>query len=347
MSTAGCGIAAQDDDSGSDVSEAAEEEDDSERPEPGGAPKCPALKTWFPECWVATHARIAVGNDRTFYWTPFTSEKWGNALSGYWQARALALLAGYGFDSYVGFQGSSWLAKLPQKVPPTTCPDIPKFKSACDSCDAEAWEFAHRCSGPWTGIRDVVRNDTQAAVRAWAEEAGQKLPEFGPGDVVIQARCSEDTMLRHPEYGPVAFSFYTDNIDLAVTKRILLVSETSPRDELCRRVNGAREEHLRRKLPGVEVEASGSNRGHDFARLLLAPVLFRDSQSSFGLWAGAANRGQVFSVPLLREFTNNTKPDLGEDWHWVDAPVLYPRVAEEEGITLKEPDKIIQWLQTH
>jgi hypothetical protein len=34
------------------------------------------------------------------YWTPFTSDRWGNVLSGYWQARALALLAGYGFDAY-------------------------------------------------------------------------------------------------------------------------------------------------------------------------------------------------------------------------------------------------------
>jgi hypothetical protein len=38
--------------------------------------------------------------NRTLYWTPFTSKRWGNALSGYWAARALALLAGFGFDAY-------------------------------------------------------------------------------------------------------------------------------------------------------------------------------------------------------------------------------------------------------
>jgi hypothetical protein len=27
-------------------------------------PECPELEKWFPECWVATHARIAIGNDR-------------------------------------------------------------------------------------------------------------------------------------------------------------------------------------------------------------------------------------------------------------------------------------------
>jgi hypothetical protein len=35
------------------------------------------------------------------------------------------------------------------------------------------------------------------------------------------------------------------------------------------------------------------------------------------------------------------------DWHWVDAPVLYPKVAEEEGITTADPEKIINWLQAH
>jgi hypothetical protein len=31
----------------------------------------------------------------------------------------------------------------------------------------------------------------------------------------------------------------------------------------------------------------------------------------------------------------------------VDAPVLYPRVAEAEGITLKDPAAIVRWLETH
>lgn len=44
---------------------------------------------------LAAHARIQVGGDRVFYWTPHTSKRWGNVLSPYWQARALALLAGH------------------------------------------------------------------------------------------------------------------------------------------------------------------------------------------------------------------------------------------------------------
>lgn len=83
----------------------------------------------------------------------------------------------------------------------------------------------------------------------------------------------------------------------------------------------------------------------DFAKLLLAPVLYKDAQSSFGLWAALANRGQVWSVPLLGTYTNNTKPDLGVSWHWSDAPVLYPDVAAAKGITLDSPADIIKWLQ--
>ena len=33
--------------------------------------------------------------------------------------------------------------------------------------------------------------------------------------------------------------------------------------------------------------------------MLLAPTFFRDSQSSYGLWAGMANPGTVHAIPLL------------------------------------------------
>jgi hypothetical protein len=87
---------------------------------------CPGVAAdYMPECWIAAHARLQVGGDRVFYcefgsawsqpaaapdlqWltcpaallllptgTPHTSKRWGNALSPYWQARALALLAGH------------------------------------------------------------------------------------------------------------------------------------------------------------------------------------------------------------------------------------------------------------
>lgn len=63
--------------------------------------------------------------------------------------------------------------------------------------------------------------------------------------------------------------------------------------------------------------------------------------------AALANRGQVWSVPLLSTYTNNTKPDLGPSWHWAESPVLYPHVAAEQGITLDKPEAIIAWLTSN
>lgn len=67
-----------------------------------------------------------------FYWTPYTSQRWGNVLSPYWQARALAELAGHGFNGYVGFE-HSWLKYLPQELPPQRCPDLKRFEQACST----------------------------------------------------------------------------------------------------------------------------------------------------------------------------------------------------------------------
>ncbi len=86
----------------------------------------------------------------------------------------------------VGFQDSSWLSHLPKKVAPTTCPDAAAFAAACGSCGADAWEHAHRCSGPWVTIRPVIRRETAAAVEAWAAAGRRALPRPGEGDVVIQ-----------------------------------------------------------------------------------------------------------------------------------------------------------------
>lgn len=203
--------------------------------------------------------------------------------------------------------------------------------------------YAHRCAGAWTWIRPTIINDTQAAFRAWARDNSVQLPVFSARDVVIQSRCSEETILRHPEYGPVAFSFYKDIPP--GTKNILLVADLAKRIRLCADIHEAQVAWLRSKFPAAIVTLVGGTMHQDFARLLLAPVLFKDAQSSFGLWAALANRGSVWSVALLPNYTNNTKPDLGPSWHWSDAAVLYPHVAQAAKITLDDPAAIVKWLQ--
>lgn len=138
---------------------------------------------------------------RTVYYTPYTSDRWGNALSSYWAARSLAVLAGYAFDAYGGFTGASWLARLPSKVPapPNARGDRAAFDAACNACGPEGWEHPHRCARAWLHLRLTIQAETHAAVEAWARAEGRRLPKFREGDVVIQARCAGDTVLAHPE----------------------------------------------------------------------------------------------------------------------------------------------------
>eukprot|EP00882_Tetradesmus_deserticola_P011111 GHRQ01011748.1.p1 GENE.GHRQ01011748.1~~GHRQ01011748.1.p1 ORF type:complete len:342 (+),score=112.74 GHRQ01011748.1:47-1072(+) len=300
---------------------------------------------WVPECWSATYANINFGGDRTLYYTPYTSRRWGNALSPYWQARALALIAGQGFDAYGGFE-HGWMQHLPRKRPPTTCPELDRFKLACRQCDSDSWMHAHRCHGAWLQIRPTIINDTHAAVQSWLQARNQQQPAFNPGDVVIQSRCSEDTLLSHEEFGPAGFSFYR-SINVTATQAIYIVAEPGKQLPACAAIRAAKLNHLAVLYPNSEVQMVGGSLEEDFLRLMFAPVLYKDAQSSFGLWAGLANRGQVFSVPMLPLFTNNTTPDLGRDWHWVHAPVLYPSVAASAGITINNTEAIISWLQEH
>jgi len=71
------------------------------------------------------------------------------------------------------------------------------------------------------------------------------------------------------------------------------VADPRAHTPLCQHIHEARRRFLESRFPRATVEVTGSTRGDDFVRLLRAPVLFRDSQSSFGLWAGVANKGQV------------------------------------------------------
>lgn len=222
---------------------------------------------------------------------------------------------------------------------------LPSTPTHARAGDVESWAYAHRCLGAWTWIRPTIINDTQAAFAAWASDKGFTLPQFQPGDVVIQSRCSPDTILRHPEYGPVAFSYYSHISASATT--IIIVTDLNERTQLCADIHAAQVRWLQERYPSAQVRVEGGSMHQDFAKLLLAPALFRDAQSSFGLWAALANRGEVWSVPLLHTYTNTTQPNLGASWHWLDAPVLYPHVAQEQGITLDKPQDIIKWLETH
>ena len=80
----------------------------------------------------------------------------------------------------------------------------------------------------------------------------------------------------------------------------------------------------------------------------MAPTFFRDSQSSFGMWAGMANKGVVHAIPLLawrQQPGVTTTPDLGPDWHWSTSPALYPNVAKTHNLTLEDHEGLFAWLE--
>lgn len=88
---------------------------------------------------------------------------------------------------------------------------------------------------------------------------------------------------------------------------------------------------------------AGGELWEDFARLARAPRLFKDSGSTFGLWAGVANQGEVWSTPIVvqRSSYGNELSDrtvyLGDRWHWVtNVTVMLPKVAHAAGIPRKE-----------
>ena len=71
---------------------------------------------------------------------------------------------------------------------------------------------------------------------------------------------------------------------------------------------------------------------------------------SFGLWAGMANTGVVWSAPLWAPPPLNglvfSAP--GTNWKWSTAPVMYPDVGKAAGIRDKgDIEEIVEWLRTH
>jgi len=197
---------------------------------------------------------------------------------------------------------------------------------------------AHKCHG-WQYILPEIKKYTRNALF----EHGL-LPVFNPGDVVVQQRCAPDTILSHPEFGPIGYSFY-DEIKND-TLRVLIVSNhvEAENSSICKRLNESLWQHLRKILPNAHIEYSAGNAFEDFANLVYAPVLFKE-QGSFGLWSAAANTGEVHSAPLWHDDAPHAFKIDAPNWHWTTARVLYPSVARADGIST--PDDVVHWVQTH
>ncbi|GAX75545.1 hypothetical protein CEUSTIGMA_g2988.t1 [Chlamydomonas eustigma] len=307
--------------------------------------QCPSVPAGWKATCMNLRGRMFIRNE-AMNWGSYYSKKWGNALSPYWMARSLAALGGLSFSAGNGFGSDTWLKYLPAKVGKVGCVDPALFDYHCHSCPAGDWEFSHKCAGAWTTQRALIREDTHAAVQKWTEVTGTKLPVFQPDDVVVQLRCAKDTILSHGEYGPIGFSFYSN---LPNPGRIFIIFSQQNTIEFCALLVDRIKRQLEKNYPTAKVEIlKNGTIFEDFFRMLLAPTFMRDSQSSFGLWAAMANRGRVHAVHMLPQLPEVTdKPDLGPDWIWSEAEVLYPPKGKELGLSVERPEDIFKWLESH
>jgi len=167
--------------------------------------------------------------------------------------------------------------------------------------------------------------------------------EFEKDDVVIYFRCADDIILRHDEYGAPAFSCY-QNIP-KTSKRIFIIGDQPIIHSvpICLSVQKAFIRYIQNLNSNFRIFVThGNTQSQDYASLVFAPTLFL-GPSSFGLAAGMANNGTVYSTPLYPSWTF-------ENPHWkfcFNTPVLFPHIGKENNLSLDRPDEIIRWLETH
>jgi hypothetical protein len=253
------------------------------------------------------------------------SARLGNALSPYWQARAMAHLGGAAFS----YQGSAagWTDQLPKHVPARTACQREAFAAACDAC-AGAGEFAHKCPGAWPHIVADIQRDTRSALAQHAMAHNLRLPSFRAGDVLIQVRCAGDTVLGHDEYGPAPWSFY-NSVPCDKLGQITVQSEAASvaAVPLCAALNASLFARLALRCPTARLRYVSGSLFEDWARLVFAPTLYKDA-SSFGLWAALANTGTVHSAPVFPNITF-----AAPNWVWSPRQTLYPSAFRAAGLT--------------
>ena len=299
------------------------------------------------------HAGVELNevNEPTFIWDPkFIGHGWrtGNLLSAYWNARAMASYGGARFvasSRMVDVFNKSWLQHLPFNVSPPLCPDPGAYYAGCLGCMhgslSENFIFPAICNGAWISFRSQVQADTRSALMSWVKSNNISVPQLSKPNTVIQFRCADDTLI-HYAYGPLAFSCYK-----AIppdTRHIYVVVDPQSTHRTCAAILQALLSHLHSLYPNSRVSTMSGSVELDFITMWGADVLVRNSQSSYGLWAGFAATGAVWSAPMMEKSTLNATPDYGSQWNWLSCPILYPSVAAKNNLDRNSSIDIVTWL---
>lgn len=296
---------------------------------------------------------------------------YGNALSPYWFGRAIARFAGLAYEMLPGFDphgvkdwfhSSSFLRYLPTKVAKPQCPDLVALKEACNECHCRCLTYPLSATSVWPRILNIIKVDMQVAFEKWANASNATIPKFDKGDVVIQDRCDDSTLLQHSAYGPPGFSFY-QGIAKQNPKNIYIIRDPNLKGDMpahrnrpfypCRAMHEVLCCYLAAEVPTATIHSIGhQNIDDDWARVLLAPILYKGT-STFTVWAGLASSGVVFSPPLFpaeyyaEQAPSNVTPDFGQNWHWVNVSILNATEAKKIGppkLTYNQIDRVISWL---
>ena len=277
---------------------------------------CPHVRT------IPIGTRFSRDGQTIYQAHTYYSTRWGNVLSPYWAARAMAELGGF---SYVGktFGRGSWMEHLPARAPAKP-PQLQKYLRACKCAK---FVYFHDCEHGWAEIGATIAKDTRTAVRSYAATVPNKslaqIPfTWNDTDWLIYERCC---ILCHPGHGFVnihamdvlpktgSYNVYT------LTPRGIDQSEGNG---MCGRLHALRDEYIKWRNPHVNlVTLQPSDLWVDYARIVFAPnFVIPSAGTSWGLWAFLANTGNVYVAQpnVLHMHT----PDLPSNVHVLDLPVM-------------------------
>lgn len=286
----------------------------------------------------------------------------GNFAMIYYNARGMAMALGLNFESS---EHSNWVSHLPMKLTShehkalnwtngikSVLEESVLLQDACSNCRKGDWSFPHQCRGTWLLARDAMQMEVPAALQA----ADTQLERNAKVGAVIYMRCrAGDTILKWKMYGPTAFSHY-NGIDAYRDVLILAIDEKG----ICNAISNALLTHLHTKYPQLKarIQHYGAET-EDLWLLIHAKALYLDV-SSFGMLAGLVSRNQVYSPAFWPwKLTFNAS-----NWHWTKAPVLYPQIAERDGVFKCSPlqptgacggakidnnviARVVEWLRSH
>jgi len=247
-------------------------------------------------------------NENFGSYSSWYSPAWGNLLSEYWEARGAAALAGVRFVSEA-FPGGTWLSKLPTDHDADLAfKDLNALNDMCNDCTGDM--FPHSCVGKWTRIRPMIRDDTQAALKAFSDESMVPLPTFNENDMLVHVRFE----LSHPQIAYYARSFFAGLIQDSTSRIILLSAEPEWGNPILESYTAMFHE----VCPQCSVERSSGSQFNDFAAIALAPTVVCSS-STYCLWAAMGNRGRA--IMSSHYIAQGQMPPI-DDWTWIEGHVV-------------------------